>query len=273
MRIPLAMDTLDELVTAVLATSKYHALSPDLVRRVGAEELGKRPRQKEALKATKNKLHQIGGAYLDAKIDYGKALARLTEAQHSGAAAQKETLAEVMRLHTSTQERLPLLDTFYTTTLAGLPPIGSVLDLACGLNPLAWPWMPFGPNTTYLAVDIYTDMMAFLGDWLALMGIRGAAQVADAAGPVSFAAVDLVLLLKTLPVLAQVDKTAVPRLLDSLQAQYLLISFPAKSLGGRNKGMVENYEAQFAAWRAGRNWQVRRFEFVNELAFLVEKNV
>ena len=94
-------------------------------------------------------------------------------------------------------------------------------------------------------------------------------RVAEVGGPVAFAAVDLALLLKTLPVLAQVDKTAVPRLLDSLQAHYLLISFPAKSLGGRNKGMVENYEAQFYQWATGRNWQIKRFEFASELAFLI----
>ncbi len=263
------MSDLDDLVTAVLATTKYHSLSPDLVRRVGAAELGKRPRLKEALKATKNKLHQIGGAYFTASIDYAAALARLEEAQRSGAAAQREALVAVMRLHASTQERLPILEAFYATTLAGLPPIGSVLDLACGLNPLAWPWMPFGPETTYTAVDIYADMMAFLGQFMALAGIRGAAQVGDVGSPMTFAPVDLVLLLKTLPVLAQVDKTAVPRLLDSLPARYLLISFPAKSLGGRSKGMVENYETQFNQWAEGRAWQIKRFAFASELAFLV----
>ena len=68
-------------------------------------------------------------------------------------------------------------------------------------------------------------------------------------------------------------ETAVPRLLDSLQAKYLLISFPAKSLGGRSKGMVQNYEALFEGWLEGRDWAVKRFEFENELAFLVETNL
>ena len=263
------MADLDELVTAVQATSKYQPISPDLVRRIGAAELAKRPRLKEAVKATKNKLHQIGGAYFTAAIDYEAVLARIAAAQRQGAEAQKEALAAVMRLHASTNERLGILAEFYAATLGGLPPIGSVLDIACGLNPLARPWMPLAAESAYLAVDIYADMMAFLGDFMTLSGINGAAQVVDVGGAVSFAAVDLVLLLKTLPVLAQTDKTAVPRLLDSLQARYLLISFPAKSLGGRSKGMVENYEAQFYGWAEGRNWQVQRFAFETELAFLV----
>lgn len=266
------MNELDELVTAVLAAGKYEHISPELVRRVGAAELGKRPRLKEAVKATKNKLHQIGGAYFTAAVDYGAALARLEEGQRHGAEVQKEALADVMRLHASTRERLDILAEFYTTTLAGLPPIHSVLDVACGLNPLARPWMPLAAGAVYRAYDVYTDMMAFLGAYFALAGIPGRAEVRDVAAAPPTERVDLALVLKTLPVLAQLDKTAVPRLLDSLQARYLLISFPVQSLGGRQKGMAVNYEAQFAAWAAGRGWDVEKFEFENELAFLVGTN-
>ena len=272
------MSQLDKLVTAVAHSPKYQYITPELIRRVGAEELGKRRSYKEAVKATKNKLHQVGGAYQDAKIDYDKALARLQEAQRRpvlseaevGAEAQREALLAVMRLHTSTRERLPILGRFYAETLAGLPPVSSVMDIACGLNPLAQGWMPLAAGATYLAYDVYADMMRFLGDYMALASIPGKAEVRDVAAEPPTEPVDLVLLLKTLPVLAQIDKTAVSRLLDSLQAKYLLVSFPAKSLGGRNKGMVQNYEAQFAGWIAGRDWDVARFEFENELAFLVE---
>jgi len=267
------MSDLDKLVTAVSQSPKYQHVSPALIRRVGAAELAKRRSYKEAVKATKNKLHQVGGAYQDVRIDYDWALALLQESQRGGAEARREALAEVMRLHTSTRERLPILDRFYTETLAGLPPIHSVLDVACGLNPLARDWMPLAADAVYLAYDIYEDMMAFLGGYFALAGIPGKAEVRDVAAEPLVEPVDLALLLKTLPVLAQIDKTAVPRLLDSLQARYLLVSFPAKSLGGRQKGMAENYEAQFAGWIEGRGWAVEKFSFENELAFLVETNL
>ena len=267
------MSDLDKLVTAVSDSPKYQHVSPELIQRVAEEELGKRRSYKEALKATKNKLHQVGGAYQDSKIDYGRVFAQLEEAKRKGAEAQRETLQEVMKLHTSTRERLWILDAFYVEILAGLPPINSVMDIACGLNPLARTWMPLAENVTYLAYDIYADMMQFLGDYFTLVGIPGKAEVRDVVAQPPTEPVDLVLLLKTLPVLAQIDKTAVSRLLDSLQAKYLLISFPAKSLGGRSKGMVQNYEAQFEAWIAGRDWAVKRFEFENELAFLVETGI
>ena len=68
-----------KLETAVFNSQKYRHISPELVRRIGCEELVKRPRLKEATKATKNKLHQIGGAYLDSRPDYGRLFSQLQE--------------------------------------------------------------------------------------------------------------------------------------------------------------------------------------------------
>lgn len=262
------MDELEQLVTAVLISPRYRHVSAELVRHIGARELAARRSLKEAIKATKNKLHQVGGAYFATRLDYARALAGLRAAAADEAAFRAACCA-VMGLHASTRERLPILAEFYRLPLADLPPIHTVLDLACGLNVLAWPWMPFGAQTRYLGCDMYADMMAFVADFMQLAGIGGETAVCDLITQPPSQPVDLALLLKLLPVLEQVEPTAVPRLLDTLQARYLLISFPTASLGGRRKGMAASYEAQFWRWAAGRNWQVRRFLFATELAFLV----
>src|SRR3981081_4915112 len=75
---------LEQLVSTVLASSQYDASSPDLVRSIGIQELGKRRNFKEALKATKNKLHQVGAAYLDGHEDYATWLTWLDAAIRSG---------------------------------------------------------------------------------------------------------------------------------------------------------------------------------------------
>ncbi len=259
-----------KLETAVFNSPKYRHISPELVRRIGREELGKRPRLKEATKATKNKLHQIGGAYLDSRPDYGRLLSQLQESDDCRA-----TCRSIMRQHSSTRERLPILDEFYSTIFADLPPIHSVMDIASGFNPLARAWMPLTAHASYTAYDIYGDMMAFLQNGMRLMvdEADAPAQIAiqqDVIGRPPTERVQLALILKTLPVLEMVDKTAVTRLLDTLQADYLLISFPTRSLGGRGKGMEQNYERLFAGWAAGRGWNSQRYLFDGELAFLVE---
>lgn len=264
---------LGELLTAVTKSPKYRTIAPDLIRRIGTAELAKRGSLKEAVKGTKNKLHQVGGAYWDTAVDYPKALTRLQNAADEE--SRRQTCRDLMRLHASTRERLPILDEFYATILAGLPPIHSVIDVACGLNPLALPWMPLAADATYHAYDIYGDMMAFLQGFFDLMGVNGIAHHQDILSQPPAEPADLALILKTLPCLEQAEKGAAARLLQTIQARHLLISYPVQSLGGRGKGMVENYEAQFwglvndqPAAAADRDWHITRFEFATELAFL-----
>ena len=193
-------------------------------------------RIKEAVKATKNKLHQVGGAYRQTKLDYEKSLALLQETAVSTPQQLRTTCQDLMQAHASTRERLPILDDFYQTILAELPPIRTVLDLACGLNPLAYPWLPLPPDVQYTAVDIYGDMLDFIQGFFELMEMNGRTQQRDIIGNPPCEPADLILLLKTLPCLEQVDKTAATNLIDSLNGRYLLISYPAQSLGGRSKG-------------------------------------
>lgn len=269
-----AEQELDMLVAAVLASSKYRHISPEFVRAVGERELAIRPNLKAAIKATRNALHQAGGAFQDAPIDYARALIRLQEAWGGDPAGGqfRDACRNVMAAHTSTRERLPILDEFYATIFAALPaPPLRVLDIACGLNPLSRPWMPLPPSTEYIACDIYADQAAFLNEFMTLCGYPGRVEVRDVIGSPPDEPADLALILKTLPCLKAIDKSAPTRLLDTVRAPWLLVSFPAQTLGGRRKGMTAHYESRFRALLDERGWPARVFEFKTELAFLVQK--
>jgi len=256
----------------VLSSPKYQHISPDFLRSVGAQELARRRTWKEAVKATKNKLHQVAGAYLEAGTQYAAWLDEIEQASRSGDRGRfLKACMQAMSYHSSTQERLALLDRFYATTLAGLPPIHSILDVACGLNPLAIPWMPLAEDADYYAVDIYQDMADFLNRFMALTPVRGHAQAGDVLQCCPAEPTDLALVLKSVPCLEQVDKSAGQRLLDTLNATHLLVSFPVHSLGGRSKGMAVTYEAHFRQLVAGRGWRIERFEFTTELVFRISK--
>jgi 16S rRNA (guanine(1405)-N(7))-methyltransferase len=260
---------IEQLAAEVQRSRKYAGIALALVRRLAAEELARGGRGKAAVKAVRNKLHQVGGAYQISPPDYGKWLDALRSAQ--GEEAVRQTCREIMAAHASTRERLPILSEIYTQLFPLLPPVTSVLDAACGLNPLTIPWMPLPPEAEYLACDIYPEMTAFLNQTFPLLGVTGRAEVCDLSAGVPPYPVDLALVLKTIPCLEQIDKQAGARLLGGLQARYLAVSFPAKSLGGRSKGMVENYSARFADLTAGRGWQVLgKLKFETELIFVVE---
>jgi 16S rRNA (guanine(1405)-N(7))-methyltransferase len=260
---------ISELAAEVRKSRKYAQIEPGLVSRLVGEELAKGRKPKEVVKNVRSKLHQVGGAYLDTAPNYEIWLRELRAAQDPN--EFKQVCRMVMSRHASTRERLPFLEDFYRQIFGLLPPIGSLLDVACGLNPLAVPWMPMDDSMVYHACDMYADMAGFLNAFFARVHIDGYCQVCDVAAAPPSQQVDLALVLKSIPCLEQTDKQAGTRLLAGLNARYLAISFPAKSLGGRKKGMVENYSARFEELTAGRGWLLLgRLEFETELVFVVE---
>lgn len=273
------MDELERLVEEVARSRKYGNIAPAVVRRIAARELAAHPASREALKAVKNRLHQAGGAFLGPEPNYGHWLRQLSAAQGNPLVLRNACLT-IIEHQSSTRERLPILDRFFSTVLAEIAPPRSILDVACGLGPLAIPWMALPPGVTYYACDMYSDLVSFLNQALPLLGVAGRAWACDAAADSLLPAddvpglqlpVDLALLLKAIPCLEQTDKSAGQRLLDELPARNMLVSFPVKSLGGADKGMRRSYEDRMNALVQGRPWQVRRLEFATELAFLVTR--
>lgn len=262
---------LNALVTDVLSSAKYRTVNPELVRMIGEQELRKRRNHKEAVKATKNKLHQTVGAYWQDKPAYAEWLTALRAA--AGEPEQlRATCQTIMGHHASTRERLPLLPDFYTTLFADLPPIHTILDLACGLNPLTIPWMPLAPSVTYQACDVGQDQIQFLQQALPLLGVQGQAALCNLLEATPVYQADVVLLLKTLPCLEQVDATIGSRLLANIDAPIFIISFPGQSLGGRHKGMTTTYPAHLQQLLHASTWQVTEFTFATELVFRLTKS-
>jgi len=265
-------ELLDELVGLVKASAKYAPIETELVREIGRKELAKRRSLKEAVKETRNKLHQIGSSYQEQTIPYADWQTGLKNLPPDLQDEEvRQFLVKAMRMHASTAERLSILEVFFQETMAELAPVTSILDLACGLTPLSLPWMPVAPEVEYTACDIYEDMASFLGEYFKHFGVKGQAFTCDLTREAPKQPVQVALLLKTVPCLDQVDKSAAGRLLRDLKAENILVSFPARSLGGQGKGMRQNYEARFQELIEGEKWKITRFDFVTELAFLIRK--
>ena len=257
------------LVAAVQEGAKYRHLDVTLVETVAASEMTKGRNFKETVKATRNKLHQVAGAYFPDRPDYTAWLDQI--ALTPDVASRRATVRQIMAHHASTRERLPFLDDFYATILADLPPIYSILDLACGLNPLAMAWMPLAADARYYACDIYQDQINFLNAAFARQGQQGTALIGNLLEAIPGQAVDVALLLKTIPCLEQLDKGIGSRLLAQVNAPVIIVSFPARSLGGHSKGMVQNYADHFAELVARQAWQITRFDFPTEMVFRIVK--
>lgn len=256
-------------VATVLQSAKYRHICPDLVRRTAFRFVDSGASIKDLVKLTKNRLHQIAGAYLASTPNYSRWRAELLKA--SGKEALRALALTWMQSHASTRERLSTLGNFYTDVLSDVGPIDSVIDIACGLNPLAVPWMGLAPGARYSAYDIYGDMTEFLTEYLRAAGVDGCATAIDCAANPPEEKADLAIILKFLPVLEQIDKGNSLTWLKRINARYILISYPTRSLGGRGKGMAQNYESRFLEIIGSEPWAVTKRDFDNELCFLVKK--
>jgi 16S rRNA (guanine(1405)-N(7))-methyltransferase len=263
---------LDQLVKAVLKSPKYRNVCEDLIKNIGLRELTKRENLKIAVKSTKNKLHQIGGAYFPKKPNYGFWLENLRKAKKSGNEDFfRKTCAEIMSYHHSTRERLNILDQFYARIFSLVPPVQSIMDVACGFHPLSIPWMPISDEVTYYAYDVYKDMISFLNEFMVINNVQGYAEVRDVIQHAPEINTDLAFILNTIPCFEQIEKSAGLKILESINAKFLAVSFPAQTLGGREKNMLKHYEARFNDLTLEKDWVIQRLEFRSELVFLVAK--
>jgi 16S rRNA (guanine(1405)-N(7))-methyltransferase len=196
------------------------------------------------VKDVKRKLHQIYGAY-ERKINYKRALLQPVE--------------EVLKLHQSTKERLEFYDEFYAKIFAvtGQPKV--VVDLACGLNPLSVKWM--GDVSIY-AYDIDKAEIEFLNEWFSANEVKGKAYLQDIICKVPAQKADIAFLLKTIPCLEQQEKEISAKIISKLNAKWVVISFPTRSIGGRVR---LNYEEQYKELLKG----AKKIEFKNEVVFIL----
>lgn len=268
---PYSAEDLEKLVQAIRESAKYAQIVPSLVERIAAEELEKRGDFKAALKSARTRLHLVTGAFLAPDINYAKWADILKSTPLNNTQELQSFCQRMMRLHSSTAERLPHIEQFFRTSLADISPINSVLDLACGLNPLALPWMPLASGCSYYACDVVLPMLAFLNQFFTTAGLQAEAFPCDLSACIPGQNVQLAILLKTLPCLDQLDKSLGPRLLTQLNAEHILVSYPAKSLGGREKGMRQTYAQQFARLLESTHFRVREFDFPNEMVFLLSR--
>jgi 16S rRNA (guanine(1405)-N(7))-methyltransferase len=264
-------EALHRLLVAVTQSARYRGISPDLICAIGRRELAAGQGLKAAIKATKSRLHQVFGAFHLGEPRYADWLLDLeAAAMTADPAALRAACAGVMSRHASMRERMPLLDRFYAEIFAGLPPPRSVLDLGCGLHPLALPWMGLPPDAVYRCYDIDAELIAFLNRFFAIVGVDGHAALRDLAAAPPGDAADIALALKLLPSLDHLAGDAGAALLRGLRARHVLISFPARSLGGRQRGMPNHYEARFGALLAAEGRTIlRTVPFSTELVFLV----
>lgn len=229
-----------EVVDRVLQSSRYRDVDRSLLSRLAAEELPRARNTDDAVKRVKRRLHQAVGAFRGERPT--DALGPIRAAWNGDMENQtfRAACVDVLRTHASTRERLPHLDALYAGIWdhTGMP--RRLLDIGCGLNPVALPWMGIG-DATYLATDVDRRPLETVRGFLDLVGQPGEVRAADSVEDPQTEEADVALLLKLVTTLDRQDAGTASRLLDALRVRHAVVSFPARTLGGQRKGMERTY--------------------------------
>lgn len=253
-----------EIVERVRRSTRYRTVDPELIGRLATEELAKARNVDDAVKRVKRRLHQAVGAFRSGRM--GSASTWPVD----DPAALRRACLDAMRGHASTRERVPHLDAFYPAIweVTGVP--RRVLDLGCGLNPLALPWMGIGA-APYRAIDVDEAGLGVVRGFLEALTQPHTVEVRDLVADTPTEPADVALLLKLVTTLDRQHADAATTLLRALRADHAVVSFAARSLGGRGSH-ERTYRSRLdrLVADAGRVRDVTERSIPGELVFVLE---
>ncbi len=142
---------------------------------------------------------------------------------------EKEMFSDLLNTHSSTKERID----FYPKLreLVKKMNIKSILDLGCGINPIALA----GPGIKYYASDINLSDLNLVKAFFKKKNLDGETIVCNLTKIEScnLPEVDLVLILKVFDILGKRDYEIAKKVIKSIKFKRLIVSFSTRTLSGR----------------------------------------
>ena len=190
--------------------------------------------------------------------------------QSSASIRQKLTLLNenkittLLETHTSTRERMrfyPQLQKLIAQMHAY-----SILDIGCGLNPLA----VAQKGQTYYAYDIKDDDITVVTAYFEMCGITGTGVTADIQTVQSFPHTDVTLIFKVLDIVAPNKYALSKELLTKISSPTIIVSFSTRTLSG--KKMNSPRRRWFEQLLSELKYAHRMIASDNELFYIIQKN-
>lgn len=250
----------------IIRSKKYAGVCSDTVQRVWIECSAKYKKPADIEHAVREALHGITGAFMTPK-DRRACLKNLLNWRETSNDADLEA---ALSYHASTRERMPLssADAVFARLFEGLPANFSVLDLACGIDPIylaARGIRAYGMDISGDAVDLINEVGG--------QGMPCSAVCADLICDPELpdTQFDVVLLFKVLPLLERQRKDSARALLHRIRSPRIVVSFPTRSLGGRSVGMEAHYSQWMESNIPEERVCVSSFTSDNELFYILDR--
>jgi 16S rRNA (guanine(1405)-N(7))-methyltransferase len=268
----MTLPDLQPLVVGILNSRKYRHLGipAETVEDLLVQEMGRSHSQKEAVKETRKKLHNIVATYLG-DPDFALAEKELEGAVHSQDSLEiKATCASLLSQHASTRERLPILEQFYQQIFAVTGKPDTILDLACGLNPLSFPWMGLPASVLYYAYDLNRPRLALIHKFFTLLGIQPYGEARDILLTPPNEKAQVAFFFKEAHRFEQRQKGCNLAFWQALNVHYLLVSLPTASLSGKHNLLDQQRKLVYGTI-VDQPWKVTEIRFNSEIVFCIDK--
>ena len=268
----------------IIKSKKYSFVYQPFLKRIYKEESAKYKKDKEIIKAVKNQLHIVYGAFFTGKsIKCAEDLIYNYNLDSNGIKIPPVIIAEkLMDLNTSSKERLPFIKELYKFIFDTIynfnnysENINSILDIGCGFNPFSLPFIfdYFKYIKSYYAFDIDINLAKIINKYFVLYNLPQYAGCIDIISETPSQIADIAFLFKIIPTIETCKKSRGFEILNGLNAKYIIVSFPTKTLCGKsNKGMPKNYAEFFEKSLNYDKFKIIGKEFFqNELVYILSK--
>jgi 16S rRNA (guanine(1405)-N(7))-methyltransferase len=262
----------DELVAQILQSRKYRDLNIPIatVEDLLAQEAEKQSSSRALVKAVRHKLHNIAAPYLG-DPGYPKAAHCLEKAFASGSEEEvRLACSRLLGVHASTRERLPVLQEFYDVLFSAIGQPETILDLACGLNPLAFPWMNLPNTVQYWAYDLHQPRVDMLNRYFELQGLQQLARHQDILVAPPQIEADAAFFFKEAHRFEQRQRGCNRAFWQAIKARVLVVTLPAVSLTGKHN-LAEKHRNLIYATIGDLPWHVNELCVGTELIFCIDK--
>lgn len=176
---------------------------------------------------------------------------------------ENNNIDELLKTHSSTSERLE----FYPKIkeLLKILKIKSVLDLGCGINPIALA----NKNIEYNALDINNDDLILVKKFFEINKINGSVLSYDLRKIKELPKVDICLVFKVLDIIGKNPYKLAERIIKLANCKYFLISFATRTLSG--KPMRYKKRKWFEDLLNNFGYKYEILDSKNEIFYLFEK--
>lgn len=260
------------MVDKIADSRKYRhtGIPRQTIEDVLIQELARFPKETDAQRSARAILHNIMAPYLgDPDYETENSKLGLIDARVDKQGLE-EFCREILTQHDSTRERLPYLADFYNTILEVVPEPRIVLDLACGLNPFALPFMGLPDAVQYHAYDIHQPRVDLINCFYTNIGLKPLAEMRDVLLDPPQVEADVAFLFKEAHRMEKRRKGCSRSLVQALNAKIIFISLPNRSLDGQ-RDLHQRMDTLFNQISSGLDGETGSHEFQGETLYWIRK--